>query len=129
MVRTIVAILLGVFAGAIIVALVEGASHIIWPPPEGNLQDPEFLKSIMHEIPFGAKMGVLVAWGLGVFGGGIIARFISHRHTYAAWTVGVIILGFGMMTMIAIPHPTWMIFNAFVFTLIGILLANRVTRA
>ncbi len=128
MLRTILGIIAGIIVGVFVVALVEGIGHMIWPPPEGDLKDPEYLKSIMHEIPFASKMSVIVAWGLGVFVGGVVARLVSRRYKSAAWVVAAFILGAGVWTMTQIPHPLWMQINAVAVTIFGAVFANMVTK-
>lgn len=128
--RTILGIIVGLVVGVAIIAIVESIGHIIFPPPEGvDLKDPEALKSIMKDIPVGAKISVLVAWGLGVFGGGSVARLISRGASPASWVVGAILLGFAALTMVQIPHPVWMVVGAVVVTLLGILAANAVIKS
>ena len=130
MLRIILGVLIGVIAGGLVIALVESAGHMIFPPPEGvNLKDPEELKSIMQEIPVGAKAAVLVAWGLGVFAGGVVARVISRRAVYAAWVVAGVLFAGAAWTMVMIPHPLWMMIGAVLVTLAGGFAANKITPA
>ncbi len=128
MIRIIAAIFIGLLAGVVTVSIFEGLGHLIWPAPPGNLKDPEYLKSIMHTIPLQAKYAVLFSWGLGIFVGGVVARLISNRAPYAALIVALGMFAAAMVTMIAIPHPQWMVWNAIAISIIALLLANRVTR-
>jgi len=118
-------IIAGIIVGVIVVAIVESLGHMIFPPPEGNLKDPEFLKSIMHEIPVAAKFAILLAWGLGVTAGGVVARLMTRGFLPASWIVGLVLFAGAAYTMFIIPHPRWMQINSIVFTIIGALLANR----
>lgn len=129
MLRTILAIITGIIAGMVVIALVETLGHMVFPPPEGvNLKDPEALKSIMHTIPLGAKLSVLIAWGLGVFAGASLARRFSEGASFASWVVGAVLLAFAGVTMVQIPHPIWMVIGAFVVTLAGIMGANAAVK-
>ena len=129
MVRTLVGIVVGVVCAAAIVAVVESLGHMIFPPPAGvDMKDPQALKTIMHQIPFGAKAAVLVAWGLGVFGGGLVAKVISKGAPNAVWAVAAVMLVFSGITLVMIPHPVWMIVGAVVVTVIGALAADRVIK-
>lgn len=129
MLRNIGGIVAGIAVGIVVIGLIESLGHMIFPPPDGvDLKNPEALKSIMGEIPLGAKIAVLVAWGLGVFAGGAVARLIA-RAKYAALYVGLFLLAGAAYTMTQIPHPLWMAIGAFVVTAAGVFAANALTRA
>ena len=124
MLRTILAVVAGAVIGVVVIAIVESIGHMIFPPPEGvDVKDPEQLKSVMDKIPVGAKAAVLVAWGLGVFAGGAVARFIAHAP-YAAWIVAAILFAGAAWTMFMIPHPLWMVLGAILATLMGVFAAH-----
>ena len=130
MMRSILGTLAGVVAGVIVVGLLEGFGHMIFPPPEGvNLMNPEDLSAIMNTISLGAKISVLIAWGAGVFVGGVAALFITKSETWPAWAVGAVLLMGGFYTMTTIPHPIWMIFGAVLVTLAGVYGALKVAAA
>lgn len=108
MLRRLLGVIAGILAGAIIVALIEGLGHALWPPPAGtNLRDPEQLKALMPTLPIGALVAVVAAWGLGSFGGGWMAATLA-RDARMALVVGGLLLTMGVITMIQIPHPAWM---------------------
>ncbi len=128
MVRTVLAVVIGVILGVVVISITESIGHIIFPPPEGvDLKDPEALSAIMDTIPVGAKMSVLIAWGLGIFAGGIAAMKISQGQNLTAWIVAGILFAFAVMTMFAIPHPVWMMIGSVVATLVGCLGAIKLT--
>lgn len=129
MLRLVLGIIAGVVVGGVVVALVERAGHMVFPPPEGtNLKDPEALKAIMAQIPLGAKIAVLVAWFCGVFAGGTAARFITKGAPSSAWIVGGIFALFTAINLFMIPHPVWMIAGAIIAIAAGILAANQFAR-
>lgn len=71
---------------------------MVFPPPKGvDLNDPDQLGAIMSEIPLGAKIAVLVAWGLGTFGGGLVGVFLSGRKAWPATVVALVITGFSWL--------------------------------
>lgn len=108
MLKRLLGVILGLVAGAIIVALIEGLGHALWPPPAGtNLRDPEQLKALIPTLPIGALLSVVAAWALGSFGGGWMAATIS-RDARMALVVAFVLLCMGVITMIQIPHPLWM---------------------
>ncbi len=120
MVRTIAGVLAGVLVGVLVVFVAESLGHLVFPPPEGvDLKDPQALKAIMHEIPVGAKISVLIAWGLGVFVGGASAKLIAHGSSVAVWWVAALLYAGAAITMIQIPHPSWMIVGSILVTLGG----------
>jgi hypothetical protein len=97
---------------------VEFASHMIYPPPPGvDLNDPASLRAFMEQVPMGAKVGVLIAWGLGIFVGSAVAIFVAQRQSWPAWVTAVLLFGAALSTMVLIPHPDWMLWGATALTL------------
>lgn len=130
MLRNILGVIAGIFAGVLVISLVESLGHVAFPPPEGvDLRNPAELKSIMHEIPLAAQLAVLVAWGSGVFVGGLVARRLATGFAFCAWVVGAVLFAGAGSTMIAIPHPPWMIVGAIIVTLSGVFAANHLSRS
>ncbi len=124
--RAVFATIGGVIIGVVIVFIAEMIGHMIFPPPEGiDLKDPEQLKSIMSEIPLGAKIAVLVAWGLGTFGGGLAGVLMSGRKAWPAGIVALVMLAGAGVTLFSIPHPMWMIVATLIVTGLAWLLATR----
>ena len=115
--RSFLAVAGGVIAGAVIVALVEWVGHQMYAPPPGiDFSDPDAVRAMMKEIPRGALVMILVAWALGTFvGGWVAAHFATTAPLRAALIVGVVLLLFGVMTMVSLPHPLW-------FWVVGIIL-------
>jgi hypothetical protein len=113
-VRRLLVVLAGVVLGGIVVALVEGVGHAVFPPPAGvDLTDPEQLAAIMDTIPVGAKLFVVLAWLLGSLSGGWAAVRAAGRLEVGpalrlALVVGTVLLLFGAYTLVTIPHPLWM---------------------
>ena len=130
MLRTLLAVFAGAVVGVVVIFIVEGIGHMIFPPPEGvDVKDPEQLKSVMDKVPVAAKAAVLVAWGLGVFAGGTLARFIVRDSPYVAWIVAVILFAGATWTMIMIPHPLWMVLGSILATLMGVFAAHAASPA
>ena len=120
MLRLILGMIAGVFAGGLTTGIVEAIVHsfIFKPPPGFDASNPEALRIIMDEIPLGAKVGVIVAWGMGVLVGGTLAAFLTRRGPMTAWWVGAILFGMAAMTMLSIPHPAWMWAAAIITTVV-----------
>lgn len=128
--KSALAVIAGLIVGVIVIMIVEAIGHMIYPPPEGvDLKDPAQLAAIMDSIPLGAKIAVLVAWGLGIFAGGVTAVKISGGKTWPAKAIAAILFAGAIATMFMIPHPVWMIAGAVVVTLLGLFGATRFARA
>lgn len=120
MLKNIGAVAVGVLAGALVIFLVEGIGHTIFPPPEGvNLKDPAALATIMDKIPVGAKVAVVVGWFLGILAGGAAALYIGRRWAPVAWVVAVTLFAMAAISLLTIPHPWWMVAGAIIATLAG----------
>lgn len=124
--RLVLAILAGIVVAFICVLVLETIGHLIYPPPaDMDLSDPEALKTLMSDIPLGAKVAVLIAWFVATIVGGLVAARIARRGAWPAWCIA----GFmGLMiaiNLIWIPHPTWMVIAAVVLTVLGGAIAAR----
>ena len=110
MVRNLIAVVTGVLAGGMVVAILEGIGHAIFPPPPGlDVSNPQSLAGVMDQIPLGAKLAVSVAWALGSLAGGFLAaKMCGSRHVLMALLVGAVLLAGGGYTLVTIPHPVWM---------------------
>jgi hypothetical protein len=130
MLWSIAGVVSGIVAAFLIVLLLELLGHAIYPPPPGiNLHDPEALKTIIDQLPLGAIVMVLVAWGVGSFVGAFDAAAIAGRARIThGMIVGGIVMSFAIVTMIVIPHPVWFmaasVFVVLIPALLGALLAK-----
>ena len=125
MLKKLLGTIAGIFIAAIMVGLIESLGHVIFPPPAGvDLKDPETLSQIMHIIPVGAKIAVLVAWFLGAFMGGWVALLIT-KWNMSAWIVALFMLAGSLYSLITIPHPVWMAIAAVIIPFVAAVLAIR----
>lgn len=103
----------GVVAGLIIASLllsgIQTLGHRIFPLPEGMKSgDLELMREAMAQVSPGALLAVLVSYLLGSFAGGYVAAWISKRYRRsAAVTVGLILMGLGLVNLLLLPHPWW----------------------
>ncbi len=99
----------GIVSGAVVGGVLESASYVIFPPPPvvdfGNAVG---ITMSMDLMPMGAKIGAIVAAAIGSFVGGMVAVWIA-RTQIAAFGVAGVLLALGIWSVIAVPHPTWMI--------------------
>jgi hypothetical protein len=125
MFRIILGIIAGVVAAVLIVFVIEGLGHMVFPPPPGiDLADPETLTTIIDQLPAGALAFVMIAWMAGAFGGGALAAWIGRRP-WAAWLVGFAMLAGGAWSMAMIPHPLWMKLALLPATLVPAFITGR----
>lgn len=124
-VRAVLAVLCGLIVAMLVIALVEGAGHALWPPPPGlDITRPEDQARLMHVIPLEAKIAVIVAWFLGSLAGAVAAIAIARR-VLPAWIVAVVIASLGLWTTQMFPHPDWMLASAVVLPFVAVLVAKR----
>lgn len=114
--RSIIAVVLGIILGGIVVGLVEYVGHLVYPAPAGiDMRNPEALKTYAANAPVGALLFVILAWALGSLTGGWLAAFIARQsRSQHALIVGGVLMIFGIINMLMIPHPVW-------FWIVGIL--------
>lgn len=130
MLRSIGAVVAGVIVGAFVIFIVESVGHLIFPPPPGvDLKDAAALSAMMSVIPFGAKLGVVIAWMAGVLAGGVAALAIGRRWAPLAIVVATTLFAMAVVTMLTIPHPFWMQAAALAVTVLGAFGAIRIMRA
>ncbi len=124
--RLFLGILAGLVAAIVSVFILEAIGHMIFPPPEGvDLKDPETLKTLMNDIPLGAKVAVLVAWFIGTIVGGITAGKVAQSGTLPVWILAGIMLAFIAINLFIIPHPVWMVVGAVALTGLGGFIATK----
>lgn len=125
MVRNAAAVLGGIVVATIVVMVVEGIGHAIFPPPPGlDVMDPEDQARLIEAIPIEAKIAVAAAWFLGSLAGACAAIAISGR-VLMAWIVGLVIALLSVWTTQAFPHPDWMLAAGAVLPLVAVLVAKR----
>jgi hypothetical protein len=110
MLRSVLSFLVGVIVACLVVAVVESLGHTLFPPPPGiDITKPESMAQVMSQIPFGAKLAVVIAWALGSLAGGFAAaKYARQHHVVVALLVGAVLLAFGAYSLFTIPHPLWM---------------------
>lgn len=102
----VVAGVIGLFAGALTIALVEWAAGQ-WLGP-GDVTQP-------GTIPPAKFAAVLVAWVLGAGTAALVGTaWCGGRTPLPGLIAAGVLLAGSVATMFAIPHPTWMVLGAVV---------------
>lgn len=101
----------GVVGGALVVAGLEAASHVVWPvPADLDPSDAEAFARFVEQLPIGALVAVVVAWICGAFVGSILAAALASRVRLAVGLLAGAMTLLGTVANLAmIPHPIWMI--------------------
>ena len=124
--RSLLAIFAGLFVAFVLIATLETLGHVIYPPPPGvDPTDSESRKEFMDQLPVGAIVSVLVAWGIGTFCGACVAARIAKRAALIhGGIIGALFLAMAVATMIYIPHPLWFSITAVVLIPMAALLGS-----
>ncbi|MBL8795141.1 MAG: hypothetical protein JNM56_14625 [Planctomycetia bacterium] len=109
MLRSILAVVLGIIVGGITVGVVEFTGHTIYPPPPDlDASNREALSAYIATAPIAVLLFVMAAWVLGAFTGGLVAAWIGRRAPVVhALIIGGFILLSGIASMLYYPHPAW----------------------
>ena len=110
MLRTLFAIVSGLFAMMIVITTVEivNAKYLFPPPPGLDLTNAETIANFASTMPTGALAIVLLGWLLGVLVGASVAAWIATRHRMAcALAIGAVDVVLTAANAVSIPHPTW----------------------
>jgi len=112
MLRSAVAILFGIIAGALIVALVEWAGQQAFPLPAGvDVNDRAQLVAVIEQAPLSALLMVLLAWFFGACDGAMIAAWLAPSRPWRHGSVVVLVLAMMAVVMLQrLPHPRWFVF-------------------
>jgi MFS family permease len=111
MIRNIVATIAGLIAGSILnMVIVQLNMHVLFPMPAGmDINNPEQLTTFMATLPASAFLVVMVAHlGQSFVGGWLAARLGASRPMLLAMIVGALSLVGGIMAMMMIKGPDWM---------------------
>jgi len=131
MLRSVLAVLVGLVATFVVIGLLEMLGMLIYPPPAGlDFSKPEAVRAAMATIPTGALVCVLVAQAVGTFSGAWLAAFIARRSPIThALVVGGLALLAGIFNLLSIPHPIWFSVMSILTSLPVAFAAGRVLRS
>ena len=123
--RNVLAVVAGLAAAVAVVAVVEGLSARVFPLPEGlDYSDRTAMAEAIGNLPAGAFVFVVAAWGLGALAGAAVATGISRR-VGPGYLIGVLLLAAAVSNLLMIPHPGWMWAGGIVVILLGTMVGSR----
>jgi hypothetical protein len=130
MLRSILAVLIGILVMGIMVAAVQWLGHSIFPPPAGiDRSDHDAMIALIATMPVMALAFVLFAYAAGTFLGAYTATTISLAHKRGvALAIGLVMLALVALQFSTIPHPVWMVVVGLLIPLPAALLAWRLAR-
>jgi hypothetical protein len=111
MIRSILAVVIGIVAGSAFNMAIVTASNAAYPLPEGvDRNDFEAVRAHVetHGMATGALLMVLIAHAGGSFVSGFACGLIARRSWYlAAVGMGILWTCGGVVMLILLPAPTW----------------------
>jgi hypothetical protein len=110
MVRSIVAVLLGLLVANLVITVVQRTGHAVYPPPAGlDFNDREAVRKALAEAPTGALLFVLLSYAAGALAGGALTAWMARRAPLVhALVVGAFLTAAGVASVVMIPHPLWL---------------------
>jgi hypothetical protein len=117
MVRSTLAVLLGLLVALATMLLLEYLGMSLFPLPPGiDLDSEADLAHLVESAGVGKQLWILMGWTLAAFAGGWVAARTTRRHHIGAalWVGGLIVAGV-LLNVALLPHPAWM-------TVLGVLL-------
>jgi hypothetical protein len=108
--RDIIAVALGIVTGVFFIMTGETVIHTLFPVDKTDIDTIAGKEAFMDQVPFMARLLVIIGWAIAGFAGSAVTSFIQGRTSFKIplATIGVLQL-LAWMNMIMIPHhPVWM---------------------
>jgi hypothetical protein len=127
MVRKLFAVVAGLAVAAILVMLIQKLGHSLYPPPADlDPADEEFMRDYVATLPWGPLAFVLASYIIATLAGGWTAvKTAGESPLVFAGIVGLFVLTGAIMTVVAVPHPTWFIGTAIGGIFVAVLVAAK----
>jgi hypothetical protein len=114
LVRSILAVLAGLFVGVVVIGILEYGGHLIYPLPQDldprDPKDHDALADYVANAPVGAMLVLLLAYAAGAFCGGWLAATLTTRQqTVHGLIVGGLFLLASAANLSMFPHPMWFV--------------------
>ena len=112
--KRILPVILGLVTGWIVIMILEGLNHQVYPPPANlDYTNQEAIAAFMQTLPTAAFILLLVSWMIGAFTGGLVGALVNKlAWKNTAIIVGAIMALGSIVNMTLIPHPTWLMIVA-----------------
>lgn len=109
--RSVVAVIVGVIAGGALNMAIVVAGPALIPPPEGvDMTTAEGLQAGIALLQPRHFIAPFLAHALGTLGGAFLAAFIAIAHRrIVAYVIGCLFLVGGIAASRMIPAPTWFV--------------------
>lgn len=101
---------LGLCCAVTVVIIVQSLGHKMWPIPAGiDFRDPAAVAELVKSMPVGAMLWVALSYFAATLAGAYMALKVSRDPwtTWPAVAVEGVLLAFGVMNLMALPHPGW----------------------
>jgi hypothetical protein len=123
--RAFAGIIVGLIVGFVATIAIGLLVGIVYPSSASvDLNRPEQIIEAFAAMPFGAKLGLMLAWFGGALVGAIVAKLIA-RKGWVAWTVTGLVVAYVIANVFVLPMPGWMQALSIVAPLLGGLLGNH----
>lgn len=134
-VRTIIAVLAGVFLGSLVIYALQPVAQLLFPPPlHYDPADPDIFRKLSSAHQGIVLIPILVAYTVGALLGGFFTGILSKgANLFFPVITGMTLFMFTLVNLLNFYHPTWFwgssILLYFGFSYAGGLLAAKVKRA
>ena len=130
MIRTILAIIVGLICGMAVNLLIVIIVSAVWPMSEGvDFNDADGTAAYIATLPVLALLLVILAHLLQAFVGGWVAAALTRNvPMLAALAVGVLSLLAGVYNMMSMPLPAWMWIEVPLYLIVAWLAGQLVAR-
>ena len=114
-IRNIIAVIVGVIVSVIIIIIGEALVHIM--NPQIDIKDPEAFKAFISNAPVSLHIMILLIYALACFLGALISASIAiDKKMSKAMSLGGLIMGIGMFSLVSVSHPMWVVIvSVFIF--------------
>ncbi|HMV70022.1 MAG TPA: hypothetical protein PKA64_24490 [Myxococcota bacterium] len=109
--RRFLALFLSFFIGMVVMVAIEAVGMASFPAPSPfDPNDPAQLAAVMDQLPLGAKLSVVLGWILAPLAAGAVAgRVHPEGSPRDALAVGLGFTIMGVLNLLSVPHPWWMV--------------------
>ncbi len=106
-IRFLLAIITGIVAGMVVIRAIETITQYAFEAPDSP--DPETICFYLGQVSGMALILYIIAWTLGAFVAGMVAKLIYRPNNKAAFIAGAVLLIFLLAQFfIFLCHPIWM---------------------